>query len=399
MKCPVCKSLEIKELFLKKNFPYFTSPLSSQKLNKLNKILKNKKKTQDLNVVYCISCTHVFLKNIPDTKTLNELYNKFYNYPSPLKKGFEPTRDNKFLKIFNEQKKMFKSQSKVLEIGCFDGYILSKIKSQFNVHGCDPSPGALIGRKQGLNIERSFFGKDTFGKKTFDVIIARHIIEHISDLDNFLKNLTSKISKHGKLILEMPNINFFLKSGLPSVFSLQHIQYFNHSSIEKLLANNGFKILKLKYSDDNLIIFSQKSEIKIKTKYKKSLYFHKRFIKKQKLIEKKISVYFTKNSIKKNQMVIWGAGGFGVGFLKFFNINLNLIKHFVDIDKEKTNCKYYGIKKRIFPSVSKNINCAKILIITSMYSNEILKDILRKKINIKIIALFPKLKFYNTKIN
>jgi hypothetical protein len=45
--------------------------------------------------------------------------------------------------------------------------------------------------------------------------------------------------------------------------------------------------------------------------------------------------------------------------------------------------------------MSKNINCAKILIITSMYSNEILKDIIKRKINIKIITLFPQLKFYN----
>lgn len=395
MKCPVCKSLKIKELFCKKNFPYFTSPLSALKLRKLNQILKNKKKTQNLNVVYCESCTHTFLKNIPDTKTLNELYNKFYNYPSPLKKGFEPIRDNKFLKIFNVQKKMFKLQSRVLEVGCFDGYILSKIKSSFNVFGCDPSPGALIGRKKGLNIERSFFSKDTFGRKTFDIIIARHIIEHILNLDNFLKNITSKLSQNGKLILEIPNINFFLKRGLPSVFSLQHIQYFNHSSIEKLLANNNFKILKLKYSHDNLIIFSQKSKIKIKIKYKKNLGFHKKFINKQKVIEKKIKVYFIKNSIQKNHLVIWGAGGFGVGFLKFFNINLNLIKHFVDTDRKKNNCKYYGIKKQIFLPISKNINCAKILIIASMYSNEILKDIIKRKINIKIITLFPQLKFYN----
>ena len=399
MKCPVCKSSKIKKLFLKKKFPYFTSPLNTTKLVKLDRILKNKKKTQDLKVVYCDSCSHTFLKNIPDTKTLNELYNKFYNYPSPLKKGFEPTRDNKFLKIFNEQKKMFKIKSTVLEVGCFDGYILSKIKSSFNVFGCDPSPGAVIGRKQGLNIERNFFNKGTFGKKTFDIIIARHIIEHIFNLDDFLKNLTSKLTKKGKLILEMPNISFFLKSGLPSVFSLQHIQYFNHSSIEKLLASNGFKILKLKYTDDNLIIFSQKSERKIKAKYKKNLSFHKTFKNKQKLIERKVRTYFAKNSIKKNDIVIWGAGGFGVGFLKFFNINLNLIKHFVDTDRKKNNCNYYGIKTKILSPISKNINCAKILIITSMYSNEILKDILKRKINIKIITLFPKLKFYNIKIN
>ena len=134
-------------------------------------------------------------------------------------------------------------------------------------------------------------------------------------------------------------------------------------------------------------------------KYKKNLSFHKTFINKQKLIERKVRTYFAKNFIKKNDIVIWGAGGFGVGFLKFFNINLNLIKHFVDTDRKKNNCNYYGIKTKILSPISKNINCAKILIITSMYSNEILKDILKRKINIKIITLFPKLKFYNIKIN
>ena len=47
--------------------------------------------------------------------------------------------------------KNYSKKSSILEIGCFDGYIINKLKKTFhNVFGCDPSPGAEIGKKKGL---------------------------------------------------------------------------------------------------------------------------------------------------------------------------------------------------------------------------------------------------------
>ena len=53
--------------------------------------------------------------------------------------------------------KNYNKKSSILEIGCFDGYIISKLKKTFhNVFGCDPSPGAEIGKNKGLKIKEIF---------------------------------------------------------------------------------------------------------------------------------------------------------------------------------------------------------------------------------------------------
>ena len=51
----------------------------------------------------------------------------------------------------------------VLEIGCFDGYVLQKLKKEgYNVNGCDPSEGAEIGKGFGLNIQKEFFDPNNY---------------------------------------------------------------------------------------------------------------------------------------------------------------------------------------------------------------------------------------------
>ena len=395
--CLVCKSHKIKKLFLNSRFPYFTSPLKKKKLSQLNFILKNRKKFNKLNSWYCLDCSHTFLKEIPDMKVISELYNKFYNYPSALKKGFDPIRDNNFLKIFKKKNNIIKKNSKVLEIGCFDGYIINKLKKNFDVYGCDPSPGASIGIKKGLKIKRSFFTKNLYKNNKFDIIIARHILEHIVNLKNFLKDVKQNLSDKGYLVLEVPNIDFFLKKGLPSVFSLQHIQYFNSSSIEKLLSLNHLKIISLTKSDENLIIFAKKFEGKNKLKFKKKLHLQRKFKNNLLKIKQKINNFIIKESIKNDEIVIWGAGGFGIGFLNFFDLDLKLIKLFVDKDPQKVGCKYYGLEKSIFLPLFRYLNNSKLIIITSMYSKQILKELRAKKIKKNIITLYPNLKFYNAK--
>ena len=91
--------------------------------------------------------------------------------------------------------------------------------------------------KFGLKINREFFSKRKLlsKKKFFDVIIARHVLEHLKSPENFLRDL-SDVSTEGSLVfLEVPNGEYYLKYGLSEVFSLQHIHLFTIRSIYFLL--------------------------------------------------------------------------------------------------------------------------------------------------------------------
>ena len=122
---------------------------------------------------------------------IDYLYKNFYNYPSPLLNEISPDRDNLFLKVFYKffHKKLLKLKNKnLLEIGCSDGYILYNLRKYYNVVGIDPSKGAEIGKKFGLNIKRKFFSYNNFKKDTgkYSIILARHFLEHLSKPKFFL---------------------------------------------------------------------------------------------------------------------------------------------------------------------------------------------------------------------
>ena len=96
----------------------------------------------------------------------------------------------------------------------YDGYILNKIKqkySKLNVFGCEPSKGADIANKFNLNVKKTFFDNSTFKNKKFDLIIIRHTLEHIYDLEKILNDIKSNMKDNSVLSIEVPNINFYLK--------------------------------------------------------------------------------------------------------------------------------------------------------------------------------------------
>ena len=129
--CPIsdhnCGS---KSLLNFNKFPYFTSPL---KISDKKYVLNNTQKRNlyfPLKVSNCLNCQHCFLSQIPNQKIINFLYSKYYNYPSPLEGNFKPVRDDIFLNFFkNNLSPMLKRNSakNVLEVGCYDGYILFNI--------------------------------------------------------------------------------------------------------------------------------------------------------------------------------------------------------------------------------------------------------------------------------
>ena len=94
--CPICKNKNTSNVLGVKNFPYFTAPINKDVIDRDN--ISNK--VHFLNVVCCKKCSHLFLSKIPNLNLLDNLYNKYYNYPSPIKGFFKPERDDNFIKIF-----------------------------------------------------------------------------------------------------------------------------------------------------------------------------------------------------------------------------------------------------------------------------------------------------------
>jgi ubiquinone/menaquinone biosynthesis C-methylase UbiE len=100
-------------------------------------------------------------------------------------------------------------EGRVLEIGCGLGHLLGWLVDRYNVYGSDISQWALYQARQNVP-----FGKfvllsaedlSTFPSKIFQVVIAKHVVEHLSDPETAIAEISRVLTPGGLLLLATPN--------------------------------------------------------------------------------------------------------------------------------------------------------------------------------------------------
>ena len=165
------------------------------------------------------------------------------------------------LNIKNNQNKPLKN-IKILDIGCGGG-LLSEPMSRLgaDVMGIDASDknikvAKLHAKKNHLNIKYLCASPENFNIKTkFDVILNMEIIEHVENIDFFLKSCSKLLKKNG--IMFVATINKTLKSYLFAIVGAEYIlkwlpigthewdKFVKPDDLEKILKKNNL-ILKKK---------------------------------------------------------------------------------------------------------------------------------------------------------
>lgn len=107
----------------------------------------------------------------------------------------------------------FNKSENVLEIGSGFGAFLNLLKSKgINAEGIELNPEAIsVCEKQGLLIHKELI--DAFAIKyyeKYDVVCYFQVLEHITDVHDFIKNSLLALKPNGKLIIGVPNNNPFL---------------------------------------------------------------------------------------------------------------------------------------------------------------------------------------------
>lgn len=138
----------------------------------------------------------------------------------------------------------------VLEIGCNDGLFLEKLRAAglSRLFGLEPAAGcAQLARERGLAVETGYFGRDA--AQAFlarhgqpDLVICRHVLEHVTELDDFMAALALLLGEKGQLLLEMPDLAAIEAQGDCSAIWEQHVNYFDLSTLTHLLARFGLRV-------------------------------------------------------------------------------------------------------------------------------------------------------------
>lgn len=98
---------------------------------------------------------------------------------------------------------------KVLELGCGLGHLLGWLADDYDVYGSDINPWALIQAQKnvpkGKFILLSAEDLGAFPNGSFQVVIAKHVVEHLSNPAHSLAEISRVLTDQGLFLMATPN--------------------------------------------------------------------------------------------------------------------------------------------------------------------------------------------------
>lgn len=139
----------------------------------------------------------------------------------------------------------------LLDVGCGLGWVVAEAKKcGFQAVGIDKNKQIVsVGReKLKVNLKPVSLEK-FFSRKKFDVIILKHVLEHIEKPKPFLKKIHRLLTPGGYLIVSCPNMNSLMaRIFLDRWYGLRPLEHrwqFTPQTLPKILKDNNFKIEKV----------------------------------------------------------------------------------------------------------------------------------------------------------
>jgi SAM-dependent methyltransferase len=137
----------------------------------------------------------------------------------------------------------------VLDVGCGNGVFLSAASEEgYAARGVDVSEAsARLCRERGLDARAGDFLTMPLDGP-YDAVTFWDVMEHLRDPAAFLSRAREALAPGGALVLKIPGFGrgvFRPIAAVPRLAGVMlgapsHIQYFNHRSLEALLARTGF---------------------------------------------------------------------------------------------------------------------------------------------------------------
>lgn len=136
---------------------------------------------------------------------------------------------------------------RVLDVGSYKG--LNHIafeRFRFETHGIELSPSAARFCAERIaspdKVIVGEFSKHDFARR-FELVTMHHVIEHVTDLDEFIGRAREVLEDEGHLIIETPLYEFLSTGNRNGRFiDVYHTLYFTSSSLVLLLARHGFSL-------------------------------------------------------------------------------------------------------------------------------------------------------------
>jgi 2-polyprenyl-3-methyl-5-hydroxy-6-metoxy-1,4-benzoquinol methylase len=213
-------------------------------------------------------CGLVWLDPQPITEHINKIYQNYYthNIHSNQINSFESTQSkfnsfqmwlyDLFTSIIDikQEREQFNQMylnnvkpGKLLDVGCGNGYLLSKFKDLgWDVQGqdIDPQVKAFAAENYNLIVHLGSLENINFADNTFDAILMNHVVEHIQDPISLLSECYRILKPEGILVATTPNIlstsHQFFGQYWRGLEPPRHLHLFSDLTLKKIAHKAGF---------------------------------------------------------------------------------------------------------------------------------------------------------------
>ncbi len=218
-----------------------------------------------------------------------------------------------------------------------------------------------------------FFFQDTYPANAFDVIIFRHLLEHLYDLHSFLDAVSEALKEDGYIFIEVPNIYATFNLGGFGSFFHQHNSHFSIETLKFLLGQHNF-IIEDYDESSNLHVKAKKAPRQKLQNNKISTNIESRkveFLEKYHNVEKEIERIFT--DPHHEQIAIFGASAGATTMINMVNQKMReKVKYILDNDSSKHGKIVEGVDSPItFVDKTKTADLDVIVICSYIFSEEI----------------------------
>ena len=206
------------------------------------------------DVVTCSQCGCGYADGIPGQPEFDAYYRDLSKYEYQHRGGAESAEDlSRFRTIADALGRFIPApQARILEVGCSTGRLLALLKESGFPHvaGLDPSPSCSEAalRLYGVPVRTGSLDDLLRDPSQVEMLILIGVLEHLHDLRPALKNIHRKLSSHGRVYVEVPDVTGFTRflDAPYQQFSTEHIIFFSPVSLSAALAAEGFRPLLVK---------------------------------------------------------------------------------------------------------------------------------------------------------
>ena len=270
---------------------------------------------------------------------------------------------------------------RIIEVGCGKGFFIRQLVENCEDNtgiGFDPSyvgeSSVLDGR---LSFERGFYDESQIGTPA-DVVICRHVIEHVRNPLRLLKQVRVALasSPDARVLFETPCVDWILDITAFWDFFYEHCSLFNRASMTTAFELSGYDVVSLRHTFGGQYMWleakpsnrkeSQNVPFEPGDVAERAIAFGER--------ERAIAGQWLERVDRETHgpMAVWGAGAKGVTFLNLIDPNRKNVSFVVDLNPHKQGHFVPGTGHRIVrPEEVVQEGIERILVMNPNYLGEI----------------------------